>query len=141
MSYEIKTFDDPVLKQVCDPVEHGVDISEIVEAMRRVCWTLNGAGLAAPQIGVTKRIILVEQSIMINPKITWSSARTDTAQEGCLSYPGIRKDVERPLTVKVTGFSEEWKKFTDEIYTKLPGRILQHEVDHLNGICRVGDET
>lgn len=109
--------------------------------MEPTMFKARGVGLAAPQIGLNTRVVLClldkDRVVpMINPEIIWRSKETETCEEGCLSIPGLWKDTERALAVQV--------KFTDKkgqvTILKLEGlnaRIVQHEVDHLNGILFV----
>ncbi len=137
MTFNIRLSGDPVLKMVCSPVERGEDLS-FVPDMRRVLRTLDGVGLAAPQIGVPKQVILVRNRILINPVIYWQSKIESIESEGCLSYPGILKKINRPISAKVKFLDEAWIEH-DEQFTYFECRILLHEVDHLSGVCRVGD--
>src|SRR4051812_40435210 len=105
-----RTGDDPVLKQVCDAVAPGERLT-FLEDMELVCRKLRGVGLAAPQIGQAKRVILVRagatpgaiapSAFMINPVIVKRSDETDVGDEGCLSYPGVTARVERHDWVEV----------------------------------------
>lgn len=142
----IRTGDDPVLKQVCEPVAPGEPLL-FLETMAQVCKRLNGAGLAAPQIGVTKRVIFVNcrdakgsirRRFMINPVITAQSEHTAVGQEGCLSYPGVWKHIARPVEITVE-YLDEKRVQRRETLADWPARVVCHEVDHLNGICKVGD--
>lgn len=131
-------FNNPVLKQICAPVEPGDDL-DFIQEMRRLRRAHNGAGLAAPQAGTPKRVILVRDEAMINPVITWASEVKSSEQEGCLSYPGWAARIERPISVKVTFTDEAGNLHTDKQYTYFEARIVQHEMDHLQGVCLVGD--
>jgi peptide deformylase len=131
---------DKVLKTVADPVEFPVtdyDLGGIVEQMLAVLKANNGIAIAAPQIGIPKRIIAMGDAdapiIMINPKIVSTSAETTTDEEGCLSFPG--------LFIKIRRFSEVRVRFTDingntdtQLLRGLSARVVQHEIDHLDGI-------
>lgn len=99
----------------------------------------NGVGLAAPQVGTSTRIILVKPRprkpaiVMVNPVITRFSERKSTAKEGCLSRPGFTADIERSNFVEVEWSDEAGNEHSDR-FTGFTARIIQHEIDHLNGI-------
>jgi peptide deformylase len=142
---ELRTFNDPALKTMCNPVAQNEDVSELIAEMREtLSHSENGVGLAAPQIGVTKRVILVKNAAMINPQITFRSGMVKVGVEGCLSYPKDgdwdgEADVERHVAVKVK-FTDEYGKKKEHMMHGFESIITQHEIDHLDGICRVGDE-
>lgn len=96
-----------------------------------------GVGLAAPQVGVSKRVILArldKETILqvINPEIIHRSAETVVAVEGCLSIPGFQADVERSLTIALKGQDEDGNRIEMDL-SEFPARVVQHEVDHLDG--------
>jgi len=95
----------------------------------------NAAGLAAPQIGESLRIVLVDKplTILVNPVLTPATSTTDTSFEGCLSVPGLRGEVLRYQTVRVQALDRHGKSF-DMVWTKFRAIVVQHEVDHLDGI-------
>lgn len=122
---------------VCKDVEHGSDVQELVDKMRSVMFGHKGIGLAANQIGVALRVILINtvhcRQVIINPVIIKSYCGKCTAEEGCLSFPNKNVFVERHKRIVVEGYDQDWGK----IKLKLNGfcsRCVQHEVDHLNGI-------
>ena len=122
---------------VCDDVAHGADIQELVENMRSVMIERKGIGLAANQIGDTRRVIIINtqhcRHVLINPIITKSYCGKCTEQEGCLSFPNEKVFVERYKRIVVEAYDQNWEK----VKLKLNGidaRCVQHEVDHLNGI-------
>ena len=142
----IKKYDDPALKQMCDPVKPEEDVSELIAHMQKaLSLEETGVGLAAPQVGVTKRVILVYRSPMINPEIFWTAQMKKVGSEGCLSYPADPStnwsgyiDIERHVAIKIRYTSPGGKKHEDML-KDFEARIAQHEIDHLNGICLVGD--
>jgi len=141
----IRLHDDPILERMCEEVELDADnlapiANQIIDMRALLQASPTGVGLAAPQAGYANRIIIVRHTVMINPVINWSSPCKRTRKEGCLSYPNIQADVERSVRVKVTYFNESWTRFRGIKYDKFDACIVQHEIDHLNGICRVGDE-
>lgn len=100
----------------------------------------DGLGLAAPQVGLSLRLCIVKiQSRfipLINPLITWKSDETDIAEEGCLSLPKFYREVRRPTSIVVT-YTDQFGKDQERRLTKLAARIVQHEIDHLDGILIV----
>lgn len=108
-------------------------ISDMIETMRRN----NGIGLAAPQVGILKRLIVVgikdDPFVIINPEIFWRSKETEVGEEGCLSIPGVFGQVKRSKEIKVKGILPSGKK-TKLKAEGLFARVIQHEIDHLDGI-------
>lgn len=143
---EIRTFDDPILRQICDPIEEGEDVSHIISKMKRVLSACNdGVGLAAPQIGVAKNIVLTKKDlnsgfvrVMVNPIIVDKSEDTLKYEEGCLSYPGEKAIVTRYKWVKVQFTDEEGRDLVLR-FDGFEAIVVQHELDHLSGVCRTGD--
>ena len=145
---EIKKYPDPILKKKCETVE------EITEEIKNLGWDMietmtekEGIGLAAPQLGKLKRVIVVhlikerslkEKSevklqILINPKIVKKTKETEIAEEGCLSFPGLWLKVKRWKGVEIEALDQDGKKVQIKA-EGLPARIFQHEIDHLDGI-------
>jgi peptide deformylase len=143
----IRKWDDPILKELCSPVEEGdQEAPQIIKEMKRVLGaTENGVGLAAPQIGHTVRIIALRPNIssgtiriMVNPSIMSLGDEKEIGQEGCLSYPGIFVDVIRSKKITVSYEDEEGKSHTQD-FEGVEAKIVQHECDHCSGVCLVGD--
>jgi len=141
----IRTFHDPILSKVCDPFDFAIDDARTINDMLATLKSArNGVGLAAPQIGWAKRVIVLRPErmlppvVLINPIILECSERTETDTEGCLSYPGVYAPIERHWSVRVRYKQRDGTGVT-RLFTGYDARIVQHEVDHLNGICRVGD--
>lgn len=140
----IRKWDDPVLSQICDTVEEQ-DEKKFLRTLRdTLLSTKTGVGLAAPQIGITKKAIAIRSDvksedirIMINPEILEKQGSVQFA-EGCLSYPGITTTVDRAIEVKVSWRDENWKS-CEETFKGLDAIVIQHEVDHLFGVCVVGN--
>ena len=133
-------FGDPVLKSRASPVEEfGPELRAEVERMIQIMQEGMGVGLAATQLGVLRRLLVFqagpdnEPSALINPKIEWSSEEEAIAEEGCLSLPRVTMDVERPLYIRVTGRDVDGEPVVLEA-SGLEARILQHEIDHLDGV-------
>lgn len=133
----IRTGMDPILRQVAKPVTKITPVIEkLLDDMVATMVDANGVGLAASQIGVLKRVIVMDVGEglveMVNPVILSKEGKQiDT--EGCLSLPGIQGDVERALTVTVRGSNRQGEEVTLEA-TGLFARCVQHEVDHLDGV-------
>lgn len=134
---------DPVLTQVAEPVGEVNDtIRYYLAEMVRVMYDLGGIGLAANQVGLLHRLIVMdctaddEQSIvykMVNPQITWTSDEQQTIKEGCLSIPTAKAEVTRPTEITVKYLDENGDPH--ELTTSgLLATCIQHEVDHLNGV-------
>jgi peptide deformylase len=138
---EVKKYPDPVLRKSAALVEEIDDgIHTIIQDMFDTMEDEFGVGLAAPQIGTSKRIITVsinekgfEHLALINPKIVHASKETAVSEEGCLSIPRINADVERPRKVVVHGTTRNGRAIEIDA-SGLLARVLQHEIDHLNGV-------
>ncbi len=135
---------DPRLKQEALPVMPGEWLEKTMRIMERVCARndVKGVGLAAPQIGVMSRLIFINVNRqplwMLNPEITYHNDATTLEEEGCLSYPGIHKVIARWTEIKVS-YQDDRRQYKHETFHDYKARVIQHEMDHLNGICRVGD--
>jgi peptide deformylase len=133
---------DPRLKKLCDPVrEVTEDLVKLARDMLETMYDAPGIGLAAPQVGVTKRLIVMDclkapeaprPMILFNPEVVWSSSELSTYEEGCLSIPEQYADVERPNSVTVR-WLDETAASREETFTGLWATCVQHEIDHLNG--------
>ncbi len=137
---QIRQFGDPVLKEESRPVEVDDELRKLVDRMIKIMYAADGVGLAAPQIGVLRRIIVFrfdnEVNVLINPKITWKSEDTATEAEGCLSLASLAVDVERSNRIRAEGEDLEGNHKIYEV-EGLKARILQHEIDHLEGLMIV----
>lgn len=137
----IREMGDPVLNKVCKEVKEITPrIRELIEDMLDTMYEANGVGLAAPQVGVLKRIVVIDCNIeeeestpiiMINPRILETSGE-QTGGEGCLSVPGKSGTVTRPAYVKAVAYNENMELFEIE-GTGLLARAICHELDHLEG--------
>ena len=138
MVLDIRTFGDPVLKTPAAPVESfDESLVRLTEDMIATMRDNEGVGLAATQVGRLRRVFVAaiedDEYVIVNPVITDRSETTETATEGCLSIPGIQVDVERPITVTISGQDVSGKLLQIEA-SDLLARVLQHEVDHLDGV-------
>jgi peptide deformylase len=139
---KISRYGSDVLRKVAEPVEEITDeIRQLARDMLEKMYDSDGVGIAAPQIGVSKRIIIVDVDpydlskdpiALINPEIVDRQGQ-ESAEEGCLSVPDIRGEVKRAERVTVEALDLEGKKVRIEA-TELLARALQHEIDHLNGV-------
>ena len=141
---EIITVPNPLLKQVSTPVEGGVtdELRALMDDMLETMYEAPGIGLAAVQIGVPKRIIVMDISKeedvqeprhFVNPEILWASEETVPYEEGCLSVPEIFDQVERPAKVRLRYLNYQGETIEEEaegIYAV----CIQHEMDHLEGV-------
>ena len=138
---EIKEYGEPVLREKALPVKEVTpEILNIIKDMAETMYADSGVGLAAPQVGISKRIILIDGEedgliVLINPMIVKSEGEV-VAEEGCLSVPGIYSQVKRASKVTVKALNENGDpiEITKEALT---ARALQHEIDHLDGILFV----
>lgn len=133
----IREMGDEVLNKVCKEVKEITPRTrELIEDMIDTMYEANGVGLAAPQVGVLKRIVVIDVTgddlhILINPRIVESSGE-QTGQEGCLSVPGKSGEVTRPNYVKAVALDEKMRPIEIEA-TELLARAICHELDHLDG--------
>jgi peptide deformylase len=138
---EIRLLGDPVLRQKAEPVaEVDDEIRHLIADMFETMYDADGVGLAAPQVGVSLRVIVVDprdESVppfaLVNPEIVERAEEVERGEEGCLSIPGLREIVERSARVVVEGLDRDGLPRRIEA-EGLVARILQHEIDHLDGI-------
>ncbi len=136
---EVRQQGDPILQRECKPVKELKERDQIlIDDMLETMHANDGVGLAAPQVGVLKQIVVVDVSenrddpiILVNPKLVESDGE-QTGPEGCLSLPGLYGDVTRPYHVVVEAFDRNMEPFTVE-GEELLARALCHEIDHLSG--------
>ncbi len=139
-AYTVRTYGDPVLKQVARPVDD-IDggVVRLVDDMVETMYDAVGAGLAAPQVGVQKRIFVYDvgdgPEAVVNPTIV-ESAGEWYHDEGCLSIPGLRLGIVRPATVHLRGYDLDGN-VVDLEADEFLGRVFQHELDHLDGVLMV----
>jgi peptide deformylase len=151
MIYPITVYGDPVLRKITADVDQNyTEIKNLVDDMFETMHNAEGVGLAAPQIGLTQRIFVVDlaplaedepslkdfKKAFINARIIEKTGDKVLMDEGCLSIPGLREDVLRFSTIRIKYFDENWTPF-DEVYSGFTARVLQHEYDHLDGILFV----
>jgi peptide deformylase len=137
---QVVKFGDPVLKSAASPVtEFDERLAAEGERMIGLMRDAIGVGLAATQLGVLRRMLVfqvgseAEPTVLVNPEIEWRSEDAATAEEGCLSIPGVVVDVERPLFVRARAVDVHGGPLLIEA-SGLEARVIQHEVDHLDGV-------
>ena len=155
MILPIVAYGDPVLRKVAQEISIDYpDLENLITSMKQTMYNANGVGIAAPQIGKSIRIFVIDASpfseddqlstkekeqlkninkVFINPKITEVDGAEWAFSEGCLSIPDIREDIYRNETVSFEYYDENFKKHSDTL-SGLAARVFQHEYDHLEGI-------
>ena len=134
---EVREMGDPILNKVCKEVKEVNERTlELIDDMFDTMYETNGVGLAAPQVGILKRIVVIDTTgedpvLMINPRIIETSGE-QSGWEGCLSVPGKYGMVTRPNYVKAVAYNENMEEFTIE-GTELMARAICHELEHLDG--------
>lgn len=145
MIYPIVMYGDPVLRQKAKDIEQGTDLKQLVEDMFETMHGASGIGLAAPQIGKSIRLFVVDGSVLedepgmeefkkafVNPTILEEDGTPWEFEEGCLSIPNIREKVSRKEKLRIRYFDENWVEHNEE-YDGMKARIIQHEYDHIEG--------
>lgn len=160
MVLPIVVYGDPVLRKVGEDIDKNYEgLSKLIADMYETMYAANGVGLAAPQIGKAIRLFVVDgtpfaetdedeesdlspkdlailktfKKVFINAKILEEEGQEWKFNEGCLSIPKIRDDVNRKPKIKIEYYDENFKKYTEE-YDGIPARIIQHEYDHIEGV-------
>ena len=141
-------YGSPILRKIAENIEPSYqDLKQLIEDMFETMHHSDGVGLAAPQIGLSIRLIVIDASpleeddptlkdfkkVFINAKITERFGEMKLYKEGCLSIPNLREEVERPEKVRIQYYDENFNYY-DEVYDGIPARIIQHEYDHLEGM-------
>jgi len=136
----VRKLGDPVLRTKAGPVEHfDVALSDEVKRLALIMRDALGIGLAAPQVGISHRLLVYRIApdsppvALVNPEITWSSRDEEIQEEGCLSIPFVHVEVERPIAILVRARDEHGGWLIIEA-TGLEARVIQHEIDHLDGV-------
>lgn len=145
MIYPIVMYGDPVLRQRAKNIERGTDVRQLVGDMYETLEAANGIGLAAPQIGKSVRLFIVDgtgledepgmedfKKVFINAELIEESGNPWEFEEGCLSIPNIRERISRKGQLKIRYFDENWNP-VEEVYDGMKARIIQHEYDHIEG--------
>ena len=136
----IRRLGDPVLKSRATAVDRFDDtLKSQVARMAGIMGDAVGLGLAAPQLGISQRLLVYRVGFdapliaLVNPEIEWSSEEDETMEEGCLSIPGVTVDIDRPVHVRIRARDEEGEQRRVEA-SGLEARVIQHEIDHLDGV-------
>ena len=137
---EVVQFGDPLLRsQASEITDFGPELAREAARMVAIMHGAMGVGLAATQLGVLRRMLVFQAgpdavaTALVNPVIEWMSEDLETAEEGCLSLPGIGLDIERPVHARVRGQDPSGEPMLLEA-SGLEARVLQHEIDHLDGV-------
>ncbi|MFK7756697.1 MAG: peptide deformylase [Flavobacteriales bacterium] len=151
MILPIVAYGDPVLKKKAEEIEQDYpDLKKLIKSMFKTMYKASGVGLAAPQIGKSIRLFIVDASpfaegedgdpscegfirVFINPIIFEESGEEWGMEEGCLSIPNVREEVFRKKNLKIEYYDENWDLYEEEL-TGFPARVVQHEYDHIDGI-------
>jgi peptide deformylase len=148
MIFPIVVYGHPVLRKIAADIEKDYPgLNQLIADLFETMYHSDGLGLAAPQIGKSVRIFVIDgkpaaeddpmmanfKKAFINPHIIEKDGEMVLMSEGCLSIPGLREDVNRESRIRITYYDENWN-FFDEIYQGYPARVIQHEYDHLDGI-------
>lgn len=146
MIREIVLMGDPVLRERGEDVDVFDDeLRAVVRDLYETMYHAEGIGLAAPQVGISKRVCVVDlrkdeqpeaRVALVNPRVVWASPDTEKETEGCLSIPGIEELIERPRKVRIEGQDPDGNDVWIEA-EELYARALQHEIDHLDGVLIV----
>ncbi len=134
----VRLFGEPVLREKAKPVEvFDKKLLSLINEMFKIMEEAHGVGLAAPQIGHPLRLVVIQfednRYVLVNPEIIDKSKEQEEFEEGCLSFPGVSVNIKRPSRVKVAYHDEKGKRSILEA-NGLLSRIVQHEIDHINGV-------
>ena len=148
--FEIKFtyYPNPILRRKSEPLPLGrdgkpdIEILKLIENMKKVCHIYNGIGLAAQQVGLVLPVAIIgipqrdgyKLTGVVNPKIIEASSVKIAGEEGCLSFPKLYIQVERPKRIVVEAWFDDTKKFEKRELFDMGARVASHETDHLNGI-------
>jgi peptide deformylase len=143
--FDVIYYGDPILRKKAKPVAvFDKKLKAFVDEMVETMIEYDGVGLAAPQVGRSIRLVVIDATkgenpplVLINPEFTFKSDDIEDREEGCLSFPDIHLNIKRPAVVSVKAFDENGKEFVIEKANDLLCRALQHEMDHLDGLLIV----
>ena len=141
MAYRLVYYGNEILRKMAEKVKNiDQEIIDLIDSMYNIMYKENGVGLAAPQVDISKRILTIDIEHLEGPSITLINpeiiAKSDTLvpyDEGCLSLPGLSAEIIRPAEITVKGVNPDGKEVRLDA-DGLLARVLQHEIDHLNGI-------
>jgi peptide deformylase len=145
MVYPVVVYGDPVLRKRASDIPQGEDVKKLVADMFETMVAADGIGLAAPQIGKSIRLFVVDatmledepdlktfRKVFINAQILDSGGEPEDMEEGCLSIPNIRENIRRDAQIRISWYDENWVQH-EEDFTGMKARIIQHEYDHIEG--------
>jgi peptide deformylase len=145
MIFPIVMYGDPVLRQRAKDIDTGTDLTQLIADMYETMYGAQGIGLAAPQIGKSIRLFIVDgaplddepgmhdfKKVFINPQVLQEVGTPWDFEEGCLSIPNIREKISRKDKLTIRYFDENWKPYEEE-FSGMKARIIQHEYDHIEG--------
>ena len=156
MILPIMAYGSPVLRKECEEIAENTNVDSLINDMFETMYSSSGVGLAGPQIGKSLRIFIVDASpfaesddsnetteeinflkdfkkVFINPIIEQEYGDNWQFSEGCLSIPGVREDIERSSSIKISYFDQNWL-FHESEFDGIAARIIQHEYDHIEGV-------
>lgn len=148
LEFQLTRYPEPVLRKPALAVERfDAELSETVAAMLELMYRSKGVGLAAPQVGLNRRILVLDPAgspddpesaplVLVNPTVLELSGEATVYEEGCLSFPGIFAEVRRPDRCRVRAYTTAGEPFEAE-YESFKSRVVQHEYDHLEGVLLV----
>lgn len=144
LHFDLTLYPDPVLRRPAQAVTaFDEELRAVVAGMFERMYASKGVGLAAPQVGLKKRLLILnptgvpqDELVLVNPRLAELSGPPTLFEEGCLSFPGIYAEVERPEICKVQAFRVDGTPF-EETFAGFTSRIIQHEHDHLEGVLLV----
>ena len=148
MTYPIYVYGHPVLRKVAQEIERDYpDLDRFIEDMFETMYNYDGLGLAAPQIGKSVRLFVIDgeplakdhpemrefKKAFINPQVVERKGAKVAVNEGCLSLPGLHEEVDRESEIRIQYYDPQWN-YHDDVYTGYKARIVLHEYDHLDGV-------
>ena len=152
MVLPIVSYGNAVLRKKCSQIKKGDDLTTLIDHMFKTMYQSDGVGLAAPQIGKSIRLFIIDtepfsshkehqhlnrvRKVFINAKFLYEKGKKWSFEEGCLSIPGIKENVSRKQEIRIEYFDENWDYKIEE-YNSLVARVIQHEYDHIEGILFV----
>lgn len=145
MVYPVVVYGDPVLRKRASDIPQGEDIKKLIADMFETMAAADGIGLAAPQIGKSVRLFVVDatmlddepdlktfKKVFINAQILDHNGKDEEMEEGCLSIPHIRENIRRKDQIRISWYDENWQHH-EEDFSGMKARIIQHEYDHIEG--------
>jgi peptide deformylase len=134
-------YPNPILSRKAEPIQKlGKEDFRLIQDMVETMYEEDGVGIAAPQVNIPKRIIIVsprakpgEEQVYLNPELIESSKEVELSVEGCLSLPGVSCEIWRSKRVKLKALNAKGEEVVSEFHD-FPARVIQHEIDHLNGM-------